>query len=103
MGSCSQGPTFVSSTWNLDTLAQIGAAPAEHLRVAAEFLERIVNMGIKAIMGIKVAATWISSVSQDNLWSPRRHRRHACGEAQVILAVAEEERLKGWGSLKQST
>ena len=29
---------------------QIGAAPAEHLRVAAEFLERIVNMGIKAIM-----------------------------------------------------
>ena len=32
---------------------QIGAAPAEHLRVAAEFLERIVNMSIKASMGIK--------------------------------------------------
>ena len=28
---------------------QIGAAPAEYLRVAAEFLERMVNMGIKAI------------------------------------------------------
>ena len=28
---------------------QIGAAPARHLCVAAEFLERMVNMGIKAI------------------------------------------------------
>merc|ERR1712156_667913 len=49
MGSFSQGPTFVSSTWDLDTLAQIGAAPARHLCLAAEFLERMVNMGIKAI------------------------------------------------------
>ena len=28
---------------------QIGATPAEHLRVAAEFPERMVNMGIKDI------------------------------------------------------
>merc|ERR1712156_1017936 len=33
-----------------------------------------------------VPATWLSSVSQDTLWSPRRHRRHAWRETQVILA-----------------
>merc|ERR1712156_1081067 len=49
--SCSQGSTFLSSTWARGPLAQIGAAPAEHLRVAVEFLERMVNM---ANMGIIV-------------------------------------------------
>merc|ERR1712156_636124 len=120
MGSCSQGTTFVSSTWNLDTLAQIGAAPAEHLRVAAEFLERIVNMGIKAIMGIKVAAVTnvaITTIRQgpgpSNLASKCQPRYSLVTKttSPPCLArntsdscrVAEEERLKGWGSFKQST
>ena len=41
---------------------------------------------------VQVPATWISSVSQDTLWSPRRHRRHAWRETQVIFAEMERER-----------
>merc|ERR1712156_1122926 len=43
---------------------------------------------------VRIPATWLSSVSQDTLWSSERHRRHACRETQVILAEFGEGKAK---------